>query len=141
GVPDQSQFEGGGFFFGPGDIKYKDLNGDGTITRGSNTVEDPGDQKVIGNTTPRYQYGFRLGGDYKGFDLNVFFQGVGKRDYWAQGPMFVPGWRPGEAWYAHQLDYWTESNQDAFYPRPSNQTESSTKNFHPQTKYMLDLSY
>ncbi len=141
GTPNQTQFEGNNFFYGPGDIKYKDLNGDGVITRGSNTVEDPGDQKVIGNSTPRYQYGFRIGADFKGFDFNMFFQGVGSRDYWAQGPMFVPGWRTGEAWYAHQLDYWTEENTDAYYPRPTNMAESSTKNFYPQSKYLLDLSY
>lgn len=141
GIPSQAQFEGSGFFYGPGDIKYVDANGDGVIWRGDNTVENPGDQKVIGNTTPRYQYGFRLGADFKGIDFNVFFQGVGKRDFWAQGPMFVPGWRPGEAWYAHQLDYWTEENPNAFYPRVTQIGESSTKNFYPQTKYLLNLAY
>lgn len=141
GIPSQAQFEGSGFFYGPGDIKYKDLNGDGVIFRGENTVENPGDMKVIGNTTPRYQYGLRLGADWKGFDVSMFIQGVGKRDFWAQGPMFIPGWRPGEAWYTHQLDYWTEENPNAFYPRPTAIGESSTKNFYPQTKYLLDLSY
>ncbi|PRY53336.1 TonB-linked SusC/RagA family outer membrane protein [Arcticibacter pallidicorallinus] len=141
GIPSQAQFEGSGFFYGPGDIKYVDANGDGAIWRGDNTVENPGDQKVIGNSTPRYQYGFRLGADFKGIDFTAFFQGVGKRDFWAQGPMFVPGWRPGEAWYAHQLDYWTEENQNAFYPRVTQIGEASTKNFYPQTKYLLNLAY
>lgn len=141
GIPNQNQFEGSGFFYGPGDTKYKDINGDGVITRGSNTVEDPGDQKVIGNSTPRYQYGFRLGAAWKGIDVSIFMQGVGSRSYWAQGPMFIPGWRTGEAWYANQLDYWTESNPNAFYPRPTAIGEASAKNFYPQSKYLLDLSY
>lgn len=142
GVVDQSYFESGWFSYGPGDIKYKDLNGDGKIDRGSQAVDDHGDMKVIGNSTPRYQYGIRLGADWKGFDLNLFVQGVGKRDFWASGPLFVPGFRPGEAWYTHQLDYWTPENPNAFYPRPTDQGQSNNaRNFLPQTKYLLDLSY
>ncbi|MCH7411028.1 TonB-dependent receptor [Belliella sp. DSM 111904] len=142
GIPDQSFFESGWFFYGPGDVKYKDLNGDGKIDRGTNTIDDPGDMKVIGNSTPRYQYGIRLGADYKGFDLSLFVQGVGKRDFWANGPLFVPGFRPGEAWYEHQLDYWTPENPNAFYPRPTDHSQSNNmRNFLPQTKYLLDMSY
>ncbi|MGE5521501.1 MAG: SusC/RagA family TonB-linked outer membrane protein [Candidatus Dadabacteria bacterium] len=142
GVATQTRWETSTFFYGPGDIKYQDLNGDEKIDIGTNTVTDPGDQKIIGNSTPRYQYGIRLGAAYKGFDINMFFQGVGKRDYWANGPVFIPGFRIGEAWYAHQLDYWTESNPNAFYPRPTDQLQSNaTRNFLPQTKYMLNLAY
>lgn len=142
GIPSQSLFESGWFFYGPGDVKYKDLDGDGEITYGSNTVDDHGDLKVIGNSTPRYQYGLRLGGDYKGIDFSFFIQGVGKRDYWANGPIFVPGYRPGEAWFAHQLDYWSPENPDAFYPRPTDQGQSSnSRNFLRQTRYLLDMSY
>ncbi|WP_347159753.1 SusC/RagA family TonB-linked outer membrane protein [Pontibacter chitinilyticus] len=142
GVPSQSIFESGWFFYGPGDVKYKDLNGDGVIDRGSQTVDDHGDMKVIGNSTPRYQYGLRLGADWKGFDVSFFVQGVGKRDLWANGPLVIPGYRPGEAWYTHQLDYWTPENPDAFYPRPTDAGQSNNgRNFLPQTKYLLDLSY
>jgi len=141
GIPSQKEFESGNFVFGPGDIKYKDLNGDGVISKGSNTADDPGDQKVIGNMSPRYQYGIKLGADFKGFDLNLFLQGVGSRSYWGQGPMFVPGWRPHEGWYEHQLDYWTPENTNAFYPRPAEIGEASVKNFLPQSRYLLDLSY
>src|SRR5690606_14565335 len=49
------------FFFGPGDVKFVDLNGDGEINDGSRLVNDHGDMEVVGNFTPRYQYGFRLG--------------------------------------------------------------------------------
>ena len=126
----------------PGDIKYKDLNGDGEINYGSRTVEDHGDMKVIGNSTPRYQYSFRMSANYLGFDLSFFMQGVGKRDFWANGPVFVPGYRYAEAWYEHQLDYWTPENTDAYYPRPNDQGQSNNAmNFLPQSKYLLDLSY
>lgn len=142
GIPSQSVFESGWFFYGPGDVKYKDLNGDGVVDFGANTIDDHGDQKIIGNTTPRYQYGLRLGGDFKGIDFNFFVQGVGKRDFWANGPIFVPGYRPGEAWFAHQLDYWTPDNPNAFYPRPTDAGQQvNPTNFQPQTRYLLDLSY
>lgn len=142
GIPSQSRYETAAFNYGPGDIKYKDLNGDGVINNGSNTVDDHGDLKVIGNTTPRYQYGFRIGGTFKGFDFSSFFQGVAKRDFWASGPVFVPGWNPAEAAYEHQMDYWTESNPNAFYPRPTNQGQSNNSlNFLTQSKYLLDMSY
>lgn len=142
GVPTQKRWELGTFVYGPGDIKYRDLNGDGKIDIGTNTVDDPGDQRIIGNSTPRYQYGLRVGVEFEGFDINVFVQGVGQRDFWANGPVFVPGFRIGEAWYEHQLDYWTPENQDARYPRPTDQAQSNaTRNFLPQTKYLLNMSY
>lgn len=68
---------GGNFIYGPGDVKFKDLDGSGTIDGGNGTKDDMGDLKVIGNSTPRYQYGFRLGGSWKGIDLDMYFQGVG----------------------------------------------------------------
>ncbi|WP_157972936.1 SusC/RagA family TonB-linked outer membrane protein [Aureibaculum luteum] len=63
-----------------GDTRYANLNGDDAIDIGDNTVDDHGDLSVIGNTTPRYQYGIALGASYKGLDFNMFVQGVGKRD-------------------------------------------------------------
>lgn len=144
GVPDQSLLEGNTswFFYGPGDIKYRDMNNDGKVDYGSNTVDDHGDLSIIGNTTPRYQYGLRLDLSWKGVDFDAFFQGVGKRDFWANGPIFIPGYRPGEAWYQHQLDYWTPDNPDAFYPRPTDASQSNnSRNFYPQTKYLLNLAY
>lgn len=142
GVPSQSQLESGSFYFGPGDVKYKDLNGDGTIYSGSNTVDDHGDKKIIGNSTPRYQYGFRLSADWKGFDISAFFQGVGKRQLWASGPVVFPGYRGAEAWYANQMDYWTPSNPGAFYPRPTDYGASIDRwDYQPQTRYLLNMAY
>lgn len=142
GVPTQKRWEASWFFYGPGDIKYKDLNNDGVIDIGTNTVGDAGDQRIIGNSTPRYQYGFRVGAEWKGFDLSMYIQGVGKRDFWANGPVFIPGYRPGEGWFEHQLDYWTPENPNAYYPRPTDQGQSNaTRNFLPQTKYMLNMAY
>jgi len=144
GVPDQSKVNGNvsWFHLQPGDIKYKDVNGDGKVDFGSNTVGDHGDLSVIGNSTPRYQYGFRLGLNFKGFDLSTFIQGVGRRQLWPSGPMFIPGFQYNEAWYANQENYWTPQHQDAFYPTPTNQSgNNNALNFARQTKYLLNMAY
>ena len=80
GLPSQAALAKGNFTFGPGDVMYKDLNNDGVINAGKRTADDHGDLKKIGNTTPRYLYGIRMGGSYYGFDVEMFFQGVGERD-------------------------------------------------------------
>ncbi len=56
----------------PGDIRFVDLNGDGSI--------DDADRTIIGNPTPDWTFGFNLGADYKGFDLNLFIQGASGND-------------------------------------------------------------
>ena len=62
--------------------KYIDQNGDKKITKGNNTVDDPGDLKVIGNSSPRFRFGFNLNAEWNGFDVSAFFQGIAKRDYY-----------------------------------------------------------
>jgi hypothetical protein len=57
-----------------GDIMYKDLNGDGKINSGSGTLDDPGDRKIIGNSTSRYNFGLDLNAEWRGFDFRVFFR-------------------------------------------------------------------
>ncbi len=142
GVPNQQFFEAGNFFYGPGDVKFSDLNGDGVIDIGDGTPDSPGDRRIIGNSTPRYFYGLRMDFEYKGFDFGFFLQGVGSRQLWASGTMFIPGFRNEEAWYQHQMDYWTEDNPNAFYPRPTVHSQSNgVRNMQPQTKYLLDMSY
>ncbi len=141
GIANQYILESGNFKFSPGDVKFKDLNGDGVIDYGTNTVGDPGDRTVIGNTTPRYQYGFRLGAEWKGIDIDVFFQGVGKRHIWATGNMVLPGYYGAEANYAHTLDYWTPENTNAFYPRPMEYSQTTKWNYVPNDRYLLNAAY
>jgi TonB-linked SusC/RagA family outer membrane protein len=136
------------FRFGPGDVKYKDRNGDGLITNGSGTEDDPGDLTVIGNTTPRYQYGFRVGGDYKGFDFGMFFQGIGKREIWGIGQLAIPGWNVSDGAMAQAFagDFWREDRTGAFYPRPWNfgatwGTNTNQNNTHIQDRYLLNMAY
>lgn len=152
GVADQTGLEQGDFVFGPGDIKFKDLNGNGVIDGGKGTADDHGDLKVIGNTTPRYQYSFRLGGSWKGFDLDAFFQGIGKRSVWSTGAFVVPMSRGADAIYENQTDYYTDENKnyDAYYPKlyPGNSSqgrissiEAGNHNFYPQSRYLVNMAY
>ncbi|PRY99865.1 TonB-dependent receptor [Marinilabilia salmonicolor] len=142
GIASQSLFESGAFQYGPGDVKYQDLNGDGEINYGSNTLDDHGDLRVIGNTRPRYEYSFGLDLAWKGFDFSTFFQGVGQRDIWAIGSIAIPSFIDNEAYYDHFMDYWTPENTDAFYPRPASHSwVSNGRNFLRQSRYLLDLSY
>lgn len=132
----------GWFYYGPGDVKYKDLNGDQRINPGTRTLNDHGDLKRIGNSTPRFEYSARLNLDWKGVDLGIFIQGVGKRDYWGSGSIVIPGFNYMEAWYAHQLDYWTEDNPNAFYARLTNNGQSNNaRNYLRQTRYLLNMAY
>ena len=117
---DQSQLYAGTWL--PGDIKYVDRNGDGKITYGTNTVSNPGDQHIIGNTTPRYLYGVTLNGAWKGLDASIFVQGVGKRDLWPnldwadQDRFFGTNGYYGFAPSKYAMDYWTPDNTGAYLP-------------------------
>jgi TonB-linked SusC/RagA family outer membrane protein len=132
------------FYFGPGDVKFVDSNGDGEINNGSNTEDDHGDLSVIGNSTPRYEYGLRLGADWKGFDCSIFFQGVGKREIWGSGFLAIPGYNSSDGAMPETFagDFWKDDRTDAFYPRAYNQGGSdNTNNMQVQSKYLLDMSY
>ncbi|HZL08619.1 MAG TPA: TonB-dependent receptor [Prolixibacteraceae bacterium] len=146
----QGKLQAGNFVFGPGDVKFKDLNGDGVINDGNRLIKDAngnpdyGDLKVIGNSTPRYEYSFRAGIDYKGFDASVFIQGVGKRDVWGNGLLAIPGYNSsdGAMPQAFAGDFWREDRTDAFYPAPYNQANSNTTlNMQVQSRYLLNMAY
>ncbi|WP_286970101.1 SusC/RagA family TonB-linked outer membrane protein [Flavobacterium sp. UBA4854] len=146
---DYSKTMGGNFKYGAGDVHYVDLDGDGAITRGAGTADDHGDLKKIGNSTPRYRYGITLGGKFRGFDISTFFQGVGKRDYWAASDAVLPFFRAPQQMYANQADYWTPENTGAYFPNPYYGNEANTfgsgtqgqNNFVTSTRYLLDMSY
>lgn len=162
GVADQTSLQSGSFVYGPGDVKFKDLNGDGKIDGGKGTVDDHGDLKVIGNALPRFEYSLRLGAAWKGFDLDIFFQGVGQRKMWSTGSLFLPQTQSNLGVYTHQLNHnsyivdaagnitdW-EINQDNDYPNMSSGGSGTGKisnigrgcyNFYPQSKYLINMAY
>lgn len=124
--------------WGAGDVKYEDLDNNKKIDMGSNTLNDPGDRKIIGNSTPRYAYGITAGFDYKNVDFEMFWQGIGKRDYMPGGSSF---WGFTSEWdtpLKSSLDYWTESNKDAYFPRPN---WNNGGNRQTSTRYLQNASY
>jgi len=145
----------------PGDVKYEDINGDGRVDRGTNTLSNPGDQSIIGNNTPRYQYGINLGASYKGFDFSMLIKGTAKRDYAVpnSGEQYVfwgvQNWlftslqpthldyfrdKPGDKYTGlHEGD--ANINLDAYWPRTYMDTNQNSKNRHASTRYLLNASY
>src|SRR5690554_537400 len=130
-----------------GDVMYKDLNGDGVVNNGANTLDDHGDMTIIGNSIPRYKFGVTLDAAWKGIDLRVFFQGVGKRDYMLGGPYFWGA--SGGMWqstaFEEHWDFFRDednplgANLDAYYPRPLFSGEG--KNQYTQTRYLQNAAY
>ncbi len=120
-----------------GDIRYKDISGpagkpDGKI--------DNNDRTILGNNFPRYEYSFNINSSWKGFDINLFFQGVGKRQTYLSG---------NGAWaffssdfiatgYKVHLDRWTPTNPGASYPRL---TDGTGRNFDNSDYWMKDGHY
>lgn len=135
-----------------GDIMYADLDGKPGITKGAQTIEDHGDLKVLGNNTPRFQFGLDLNANYKGVDVRIFFQGVMKRDYWQGSNMF---WGAGQwgMWWSMGLkehgDYFRAepvglpgheiaANTNPYYARPR---FDSTQNHETQSGYLQNAGY
>ena len=124
----------------PGDVKYRDLNNDNKINNGTNTLNDMGDMTVIGNTTPRYQYTVNGSISWKGISLSMMFQGVGKRDwdpgtgayFWGSGPYAQV------TVFKEHLDFWSESNPGAYYPKPYIHTAGGVVPFRDKTMTTSD---
>ncbi|MDO5980227.1 SusC/RagA family TonB-linked outer membrane protein [Flavivirga spongiicola] len=140
-------FESGAIPY-PGDVKYVDLDGDGIVTDGENTLENPGDRKIIGNSRRGYIFGLNGNASYKGFDFSFALSGVGKRDRNLTGAKAWPYIGQFDDMFKHQLDIWTPDNQDAFYPRiyGNNANFSGDRGNYghsrrTQTKYLRDASY
>lgn len=124
----------------PGDIKYKDLNGDGII--------NSYDQTAIGfGAVPRMLYGLNFGFGYRGFDLSLFFQGAGLVDFnYASGfgtTPFSEGATYGNM-YNMVTDRWTgdtkTSNPRPFYPRMST-NQTITTNYQTSTWWIKRADY
>ena len=128
-----------------GDTRYKDLNGDGKITWGDNTLANPGDRKKIGNSRIRLPYSFNIDAAWKGFDVSAFFQGVGKRDWYPGAGNFYFWGIYAQPWTnvtVKNMDHWTEDNPDAYFPRvKAYAAEGNSELGMNQTQYLQNASY
>ena len=128
-----------------GDMKFNNLNGDNVINAGDNTENNPGDRRVIGNSTARLPYAIDLSAGWKGFDLRVFFQGVGKRDWYPDYNEFWSSYQ--DSWRTPSLyirDRWTPENPGGYYPRLFNRAAhyGGAYEWGPaNTRYLQDASY
>lgn len=108
-----------------GDVKFKDLDGSGKIDTGTNTLDNPGDREIIGNNRPRYIYSLRSDLSWKGIDVSIFFQGIGKinwmptdrADYfWTlyayQRPSYIPTDFESKCWSTAD----GADNSNAYFP-------------------------
>lgn len=118
-----------------GDIKYKDINGDGKITEL--------DQVPVGYpTSPEIVYGFGLSGGGKGFDLSFFFQGLARETFWidaAATSPFVGGQRALLKAYADS--YWSENNRNLYALWPRLSTSGIENNNKPSTWFMRNGAF
>lgn len=138
-----------------GDLKYLDIGGKvGVIDRGDNTVDNPGDRTIIGNSQPRFHYGLTLGFRWMGFDFSIFFQGIGRQHWYPTGDarfFWGPYSRPWTSYV--QKDFmdqvWSEENPDAYFPRPVGYIAHSSDDSAgtgralstPNDRYLQNLAY
>lgn len=122
----------------PGDIKYLDLNGDGKISAGGGTPEEPGDLVYLGSTNARYTYGFDFGFNWKGFDFSTFFQGALVRKFLIDQGTLSPILGTADMPWTIHMDRWTPDNPNAFFPR---MYQTDAHNFKPSDKWAQNGNY
>ena len=131
-------------------VRVTYANGDGKIDGGQGVLGNTGDRKVIGNETPRYNFGLTLNAEYKGFDFRIFFQGTLKRDKWLTG---LNMWgADGGYWQStclkENMDYFRPADTDSYFgpnvngylPRPL-LGASANNNKQVNSQYLQDASY
>lgn len=117
----------------PGDIKYRDLNGDKVI--------DGDDRQYLGTYFPEITYGLTIAARYKGFDASLFLQGVAKVNSFVSGrilgSLYDKNGNPTSIW----LDRWTPDNTDASFPRVWNSNSQNDPSATPSSFWVRDASY
>ena len=117
-----------------------------TLGLGSNTVDDPGDRKILGNSLPSLQYGFTLAFDYMGFDVSAFFQGTGNH-YWYPAGGNLMFWGPYSYSYLSflQRDFidrvWSEENPNTYFPRPRAYSSTGGELSKVNSRYLQNIRY
>ena len=130
-----------------GDMRYLDIDGNNVLTFGSSTLDDPGDREVIGNSQPRFLYGFNAGFSFFGFDFSVFFQGIGHQD-WYPGSDNQRFWGPYSRPYTtfvgrdFMSQVWSETNPDAYFPRARGYSALNAGSlYYTNDRYLQNLAY
>ncbi|WP_229310907.1 SusC/RagA family TonB-linked outer membrane protein [Larkinella soli] len=114
----------------PGDVKYVDRNGDGKISAD--------DMTSIGNSFPKYTFGFNGDFSYRNFELNILFQGAAKVDARLAGALAEMGNQEGFTHEIYAGNYWTPENPGARFPRP---LKFDLRNVATSDRLVIDGSY
>ena len=122
-----------------GDIKYRDLNGDGVIDNYDKTVIGRGD-------VPRIYYGFGADLQIGDFSISALFQGTGQADRYLDGICIKPFWddEGRDNVFANIHDRWSPddpTNQDVFYPRMYVGSDANTNNVQKSSWWVKDVSF
>ena len=142
---DQS-FLGTRFTDKAGDLIFDDVDDSKKIDQGKGTLDDHGDLVRIGNSTPRYHYGFTVNLAWMGFDFSMFWQGIGKQNVYPGGNNMM-FWGPYARAYSSFIpeDFpakvWSENNRDAYFPRPVADLARNFAMSKPNDRYLQDLAY
>jgi len=130
-----------------GDLKFKDLNGDGVINDGKNTLNDHGDLRKIGNSLPRYSYGINASFNWNNFDLSLFFQGIGKQNWYPNteaGMFWGTFGRPYSSFIPadYESKLWTPENPNSYFPLNRGYAAySGGELYYNNDKYIQNLAY
>lgn len=133
-----------GYVTAPGDVILKDANNNGFIDVGANTVDNPGDLKIIGNKHPRYMYSLSLNLEWNGIYASAMFQGVGKRDWYPSGESIIWGQyhRPyGNALKWTVANAWTPENPNAYLPKYTGYYRIFFSGANKVDRYVMNASY
>ncbi len=114
----------------PGDVKYVDLNGDGII--------NANDMTSLGNSFPRYTFGFNTDFSYRNFELSILFQGAASVSTRLAGALAEMGNQEGFTHTIYTNNYWTPENPSARFPRP---VKFDLRNVATSDRLVLDASY
>jgi TonB-linked SusC/RagA family outer membrane protein len=129
-----------------GDLKFLDTDGDGKWGIGANTVDKPGDRKILGNSLPSFSYGINASAQWLGFDVSVFFQGTGNH-YWYPNAQMMPFWGPYSYSYVSFLEpnfldkVWAEDNTDSYFPRARAYSSSGGYLSKVNDRYLQNIRY
>ena len=116
----------------PGDVKYKDQNGDGVI--------DENDRKHVGSAIPEFTFGLNLGAEYKNFDCSLFFYGAFEQEIYYQVATDIEGfYRPFNLTKRYYNERWTGAGTSNTQPRAS--WDAKSNNVKASTRFLEDGSY
>ncbi len=115
----------------PGDIRFVDVNGDGTV--------DSNDRTILGSPLPGFFYGVNLQGAYKNFDLSIQLRGVGDRQIYNQTRTSLESLSGNNNFSTRVLDRWTGPGTSNEIPRLTRDDPNGNNRF--SSRWIEDAGY